>query len=396
MSRTGERRLRIGVLGTGRRGTEHLRSILAMPERYELAAVCDLTQEAVARVSGLADAPSYTSPRRFFAEAGLDVVVITTPRETHHVMVSLVAEYGVNMLIETPLATTRAMMDVIEEVVARHSSLKIEVAEQMWRRPAEWLNRQAIAAGHIGDVQRVTSFYGPAGGNSCYHTMSLMRSYAGADAEEVQGLTQARDDEIWTQGILRYANGVVGSVTYVSNWTGPLRRGHPRFFSVEGTAGFLITGDCPGHMLRQLENGAARDYAKRIETHQDGEHEYPTRLYYETTPTIEWENPFLGCMTDDREPRRLYDEVARAAELTSIHRAVTTGAAPSYTVAQARRDMELSILLTESARRGAPLPARGDVLGPETEWEREQHEAFRQTYRADPIKDLAKLVRSIP
>jgi hypothetical protein len=149
-------------------------------------------------------------------------------------------------------------------------------------------------------------------------------------------------------------------------------------------------------MLRQLENGAARDYAKRIETCWDGDHEYPVRFFYETTPVIEYRNPFLGCMADDREPRRLYDEIARAAELMSIHRAVTTESPPSYDVAQARRDMELSILLTESTRRGAPLPARGDVLGPETEWEREQHEAFRQTYRADPIKDLAKLVRSIP
>jgi predicted dehydrogenase len=178
--------LRIGILGAGRRGNEHIRSILALPDLYELVAVCDVSPAAGAAAVAIAGARAHTSVADFLSREGLDVVVITTPRETHHIMVKIVAEHGVNMLIETPLATTRAMMDVIEETAAA-TDLKIEVAENMWRRPAEWLNRQAIEAGLIGRVVRVTSFYGPAGGNSCYHTISLMRSYAGADVEEVLG-----------------------------------------------------------------------------------------------------------------------------------------------------------------------------------------------------------------
>jgi len=73
--------------------------------------------------------------------------------------------------VEAPLAGTRAMMGVIAEVEAA-SNLKIVVGEQMWRRPAEPLNRQAIAAGLIGEVIRVTSFYGPSGSDSCHHSMA--------------------------------------------------------------------------------------------------------------------------------------------------------------------------------------------------------------------------------
>lgn len=317
MSKSGVR-LRIAVLGAGRRGTDHIRSILALPDLYELVAVCDLSPEAAAAAAKLAAVPSYTSPKELLPKEQPDVVVVTTPRETHHVMATHIAEHGVHMLIETPLATTRAMMDVIEALPARHG-VTIEVAEQMLRRPAERLNRKAIDAGLIGDVQRVTSIYGPAGGNSCYHTMSLMRGYAGADAVEVQGTVQQSGGETWTQGVLRYANGVVGLVTYVSNWTGPLRRDHPRFFTVEGTAGFLVTVDCPGHMLRRVENGKARDYPKRIETQENGDHQWPTRFFYEMEPVIEYRNPYLSRMADDREPRQLYDELARASELESIH-----------------------------------------------------------------------------
>jgi hypothetical protein len=147
-------------------------------------------------------------------------------------------------------------------------------------------------------------------------------------------------------------------------------------------------------MLRRVEHDVARDYPKRMETKTEADHEDLVRLYYETKPSIEFRNPFVGRSADDGDPRKLYDEIARAAELESIHRAVTTGAPPDYGIAQARRDMELSILIRESARRGEPIPASSDALGPETDWEREQHDDFRKTYGADPIKDLDRLTRS--
>lgn len=393
-------RLRLGILGGGRRGKDHIRSVLVLSDLYELAAVCDLSAAGASAAAALAGARAYTSPREFLSREDLDVVVITTPRETHHLMIKLVAEHGSNMLVETPLATTRAMMDVIEETAARHD-VKIEVAEQMWRRAAERLNRKVIDAGVIGEIQRVTSFYGPAGGNSCYHTMSLMRSYAGADVEEIRAIvhppdaSSAEDDESWTQGVLMYKNGVIGSITYTSNWTGPLHRGHPRVFSVEGTGGFMIAGDCPGHMLRRVEKGVATDYPKRIETRREGDREHLVRLYYETEPVIEFCNPFGSCLADDRDPSQRYDELARASELDGLHRAVTTGAPVDYGIAAARRDMELSILLAESGRRRTPLRADASALGLETDWERHQHESFRRTYGADPIKDMDKLIAAI-
>ncbi len=207
-------------------------------------------------------------------------------------------------------------------------------------------------------------------------------------------VSPAADEETWTYGFLRYRNGVTGSITYTSNWVGPLRRGHPRFFSVEGPEGFIITGDCPGHMLRRVENGAARDYPKRMEKKTEGDREELFRLYYETEPNIEFLNPFLGRSANDGDPRKLYDELARAAELESIYRAVTAGGQPDYGIARARRDMELSILVAESARRGGPLPARSDALGLEREWEREQHDEFRKMYGADPITDLDRLTKA--
>ena len=325
----------------------------------------------------------------------MQVVVIATPAETHHLVAKAVAERGVHMLIETPLGTTRAMMDFTAEVVAR-AGVKVEVGENMLRRPTEQLNQKVLEAGLIGDVVRVSSYYESAGQDSCYHTMSLLRTYAGADVGEVRGFARRTElgpsvAETWTQAELFYANGVLGSCTYVTGWMGPSRRGHPRFMSVEGTEGFIVTGDGDMNMLRRVEQGAPVSYPKQIEVRQHGDQQIPQRYYYETKPETEYLNPFGDrVLTDSASTGSASDGIARAAELRSIHRAVTSASAPEYTIPMARRDQELSIAIAESARLERPL--RPDQLSGETRWEREQHEAFRKQWGADPFKDAGKLL----
>ena len=382
-------RLRIGVIGAGGRGQQHVRTILELPDLYELAGVCDLSELAARTMGERAGVRAYSDVDDFFAQADVQVVVIATPAETHHLVAKAAAERGVHMLIETPLGTTRAMMDFTAEVVAR-AGVKVEVGENMWRRPTEQLNQKALEAGLVGNVVRVSSYYESAGQDSCYHAMSLLRAYAGADVEEVRGFArqiklEPPATETWTQAQLVYANGVLGSCTYVTGWMGPLRRGHPRFMSIEGTAGFIVTGDGDLNMLRRVGQDAPASYPKKIEVHQQADHEIPLRYYYETEPQTEYLNPFGDrVLTDSGSTGSASDGIARASELWSIHRAVTSGSLPEYTIPMARRDQELSIVIAESARLERPL--RPDQLSGETEWERQQHEAFSERWGADPFK----------
>src|SRR5439155_15404749 len=195
-----------------------------------------------------------------------------------------------------------------------------------------------------------------------------------------------------------YANGVIGSITYTSNWISAVRRGHPRFLSIEGTEGFIITGDGPGHMLRRVENGQPRDYPKQMEVESGVHGDYLVRCYYETDPPIEYRSPFgpnIAQDSDARAAERIFDELARAAEIAELHRAVTTDTPVDRGVAEAARDVELSILLVESARRGTPLPATSEALGPEdTEWERAESDVFREAYGVD-IRDVDRLVSAL-
>jgi predicted dehydrogenase len=400
-------RLRIGLLGAGRRAQAHLSTIAGLADRYDFVAVCDLAEPSARAAAARFGVKAYTDILEFFSRESLDVVDIVTPPECHHLMAKVAAEHGVNMLIETPLAPTRAMMDFIGEVTDK-AGVRVEVAENTWRRPTERLNRSALDAGLIGKPLRVSIFYETSGHHGMnYHGMNALRVYAGAEIEEVQSfarefqveplakMREAPDmtfnTETWTQALLFFSNGVLGSCTQLSSWNSPLRRGHPCFITVEGTKGLIASGRGGGNALHRVEDGRHTTYPIKIETRQAGERTIPMRFYYEIDPRIEYANPFADLPINYGDTmHHLVDDIARADELTSIHQAVVSNEPPEYGIANARRDQELCIAIVESARlNGRPVRL---PLADETEWEREQHEAFRTMWDGDPLKDADRLI----
>src|ERR1700757_811368 len=136
------KRLRLGLLGAGRRGKAHLSAITGLADLFELVAICDLNEVTARALAGSFGAKAYTEVKEFFSRESLDVVDIVTPAESHHLMALEAAEHHVNMVIETPLAPTRAMMDFIDEAVAK-AGVTVEVAENYRRKPEIRLNRKA-------------------------------------------------------------------------------------------------------------------------------------------------------------------------------------------------------------------------------------------------------------
>jgi len=392
-----ETRLRVALVGTGRRGAAHLATVRELSDLYDLVAVCDVDETRARAVAENYGVRAYGALGELLSNERLDAAVIVTPPESHHLVAKPVAECGVHMLIETPLALTRAMMDVIGEA-AEKAGVQVEVGENYGRRPAERLNRQAIESGLIGTTVHASVFNAPANHDTCYHTVSLLRLYVGADVAEVEATAQRQElgagasspSETWTDAVLRFANGVTASVGYVSTWTSPLRWGRPRIASVEGTEGYLVTAEGAPTRLHRIENGLAKDYAIEVETRRDGDRDVAVRFTYPTQPAVEVANPFADRIRTDADPTSVADGLARAAELVSLHRAVTTGAAPECGIATARRSQEIGIAIAESALVGRALSA---TLGAETAWEREQHEALRRRWGADPLKDMDRLVR---
>jgi predicted dehydrogenase len=394
-------RLRLGLLGAGRRGKAHLSAIAGLGDMFDLVAICDLNEANARALAENFGAKAYADVKEFFSREKLDVVDIVTPAESHHLMALVAAQHGVSMVIETPLAPTRTMMDFICEAAAK-AGVVVEVAENYRRKPEIKLNRKALDAGVIGKILRLTSFYEPIGQQGCYHSMATFRFYAGAEVDRVRGFAHkfpversvgygtTYDQESRMQASLFFPNGVVGSCTYLSSWLSPLRRGHPHFMTVEGSAGFVVSGRNLVNAIHRLEDGAQVVHPLKIDTRQDAKQNIPTRFYYETNPPVEYQNPFADKPLNYTDDWGASDVLAIADALASLHRSVTAKSAAEYGVADARRDQELSIAISHSASlNGEPVRL---PLGEETAWEREQHAKFRARWSGDPFKDAERLI----
>jgi predicted dehydrogenase len=300
------------------------------------------------------------------------------------------------MLIETTLGLTRPMMDAIADAAAK-SGVFVEVGENYGRRPAEQLNTAAIRAGLIGDLVHLSAYNAPANEESCYHTMSLFRAYAGCDVTEIRAAGRQAPNgpvregwpESWVDATLTFESGITASVSYVTTWVTPLRWGRPRIATAEGTNGYILTSEGTPDRLRRGENEQVVDYPMQVETEATTAGDIPTTYSYGSALDVGWVNPFADRLLADGGPVGVADGIARAIELRNLHRGVTSGGIPGWTIAQARRSQEVGIAIAEAAWLAHPIPGR---LEEETSWEREQHAAVAKRWGIDPLDGVDRVL----
>jgi myo-inositol 2-dehydrogenase / D-chiro-inositol 1-dehydrogenase len=94
--------MRIGLIGTGRIGTFHARTLAAAPEVTHLL-VTDADAARAADVAADLDATPVSSPTELLAD-GLDAVVIASATSSHAALIREAAEHGVPVFCEEPIA----------------------------------------------------------------------------------------------------------------------------------------------------------------------------------------------------------------------------------------------------------------------------------------------------
>ena len=101
----------LGVIGAGARGEAFARQLYTGHPRATLFGVCDLDGDRLAKFCDwckLENTRRYTDPAKFFADPGMDGVIITTPEFTHAEVAIAAMQAGKAIYIEKPLAHTLA------------------------------------------------------------------------------------------------------------------------------------------------------------------------------------------------------------------------------------------------------------------------------------------------
>ncbi|MGI0091470.1 MAG: Gfo/Idh/MocA family protein, partial [Nitrososphaerales archaeon] len=106
-------KLRIGVVGTGGWGKNHLR---VFSELGVLACLCDIDSVRAAQWSEKYDCKSYTEVDKMLENESLDAVTVCTPTTAHFEVASKVLKRKINTFVEKPMTATAADGERLVEI----------------------------------------------------------------------------------------------------------------------------------------------------------------------------------------------------------------------------------------------------------------------------------------
>jgi predicted dehydrogenase len=151
--------VRVGLLAYGAIGDEHNQAIRAI-DGLEVVAVCDSKAERVAAALKISpDAEIFDDAEKMLSANQLDLVIISTPPNSHYIWAKKALTLGINVILEKPMALTTDECDELIEI-AKNKKLLL-VVYQNRRYDSDFLTIQAaLRDGVIGELFHLESFVG--------------------------------------------------------------------------------------------------------------------------------------------------------------------------------------------------------------------------------------------
>lgn len=142
--------LKVGVIGTGAIGKEHIKRLSNKIQGSKVTAVSDVVEEGAKQAAKLCDAKVYTSAEELIRDSEVDAVVVTSSGFAHADSVLQAIAAGKPVFCEKPLATTAE--DCKKIVDAEIKSGKHLVQVGFMRRYDKGYNqvKEALESGEFG------------------------------------------------------------------------------------------------------------------------------------------------------------------------------------------------------------------------------------------------------
>lgn len=357
---TGERPVRIGLIGAGWRSKYYLRIAQHLPERFTIARVLVRSESSAARVTNEWGVDAGASFDDFVRDAAFDYVVVSVPVDQAGDLIIRLADAGIPALTETPPASS---LEQLCELYTRVGGAGVQVAEQYQFQPHHAARLAIARSGMIGGVS--TAHVSVAHG---YHGVSLIRMALGVGFEPVtisgfavsDRVVSARGRDSWndeyneydsvtTTAVLRFGESTAVFEFNVEQYFSPIRDRH---ITIRGTRG-EIRNDAVNHLT--VTGQSARERLYREVTGVDGDLEGSFLRRVSLRDTVYYENRFKPARLND-------DELAVAEVMHRMAEYVSTGR-EFYGLADAAHDQYLSLLIDESVASGRPVASADPPWG---------------------------------
>lgn len=253
--------LRIGVVGGGSMGANHVR-VLAEMDGIELVGVADPDPAIRQRLVRRFRVPAFADHRELIAIGAPAALSIVVPTRLHHPIACDAIAAGCHVLVEKPIATgCDEGLDLIRRADAAGVVLSVGHIERF--NPALRELKRRLDRGDLGTIFQVHARrLGPFPVrvrdvgvviDLATHDVDVMRWVLGSDVERVYAETARRihtDHEDLLSGLVKFANGAIGVLDV--NWLTPTKI---RELSVTGERG-MFTVDYLNQDLVFYQNDA--------------------------------------------------------------------------------------------------------------------------------------------
>jgi predicted dehydrogenase len=328
----GERDLRVGLIGLGVMGRNHLRVLGSMPGVH-LVAVADPVEDALAAVAATG-ATAFSEPFALIGESELDALIVAAPTTTHAALALAAVDRGLPVLIEKPIAATVDEGLAILEA-SRAAGVPVAVGHVERFNPAVRELGRLLADGWLSTVYAIVSRRaGPyparirdvgVAVDLATHDVDILSWVAGERPIRVYAEMARRvatDHEDLMFGLLHFHSGAIGMLDV--NWLTPTKR---RQLVVVGEEGMF-----------------EMDYLSQRLTFTESPDTSKPKLLGGYAPTFEGDVAVLPVTS--AEPL--------AIELEDFLAVVRTGRRPVVDALDGVWAVAMAGALLASARRGAP------------------------------------------
>ncbi|RDU37302.1 hypothetical protein DRW41_05470 [Neobacillus piezotolerans] len=146
------KKMNVGIIGIGRIAGKYLNPVYEN-QRYNLFALCDL-KESAEQISRKYNALFYTDYKEMLLNEEVDLVIITTPPNTHFEIAKDCLFHKKNVILEKPAVLNMEELDVLFEV-AKENNVSFDVI-------FHWMHGNEVVylkdkIGTFGDIKRIES-----------------------------------------------------------------------------------------------------------------------------------------------------------------------------------------------------------------------------------------------
>jgi len=142
--------LRVGLVGCGAMGNEHLKIVHDLPG-VKLVGVCDDREERAVRMGDQHKVPHWNNFERFLDESRAQALHICSPTGLHAMQGIAAAEKGMHILCEKPLDIDISKVDRLIQA-CRHNHVTLGCILQRRTVRAAQIVQQSVAQGRMGRI----------------------------------------------------------------------------------------------------------------------------------------------------------------------------------------------------------------------------------------------------